>query len=262
MSSGYRYQFLSIFLLFAGLKLFSATLVIEGKYQNKNILVHNSMVKSGVGYCAKEIKVNGQITSDETNSAAFEIDLTSLNLKFGEKVVIEIIHDKDCRPKILNPEDLFPKPTYELMAMNLSIDGVLNWTTKNESGSLPYVVEQFKWNKWVSVGEVIGAGTPGKNTYSFKVAMHSGENKFRIRQKGYNAAVKVSKDAVVVATIKAPVYVLNKESVEFDRETAFEVYDIYGINLMKGYSKTVNINSLKAGDYYLSYDNTTVTFIK
>jgi len=220
------------------------------------------MVKTGVGYCAKEIKVNGQITSDETNSAAFEIDLTAMNLSFGEKVVIEITHDKDCRPKILNPEDLFPKPTYELLGMNLSIDGVLSWTTKNENGSLPYVVEQFKWNKWVPVGEVIGAGTSGKNAYSFKVAMHSGENKFRIRQRGYNATVKVSKDAVVVASIKTPVYVLKKESVEFDAETAFEVYDIYGVNLIKGFSKTVNIANLKAGEYYLSYDNTTVTFKK
>ncbi len=262
MWSGFRYRFFSLLFVFAGFGLFSATLVLEGKYQNKNILVHNSLVKSGVGYCAKEIKVNGQITSDETNSAAFEIDLSAMNLKLGEKVVIEIIHDKDCRPKILNPEDLFPKPTYELLVMNLSIDGVLTWTTKNESGSLPFVIEQFKWNKWVPVGEVIGAGTPGKNTYSFKVAMHSGENKFRLRQKGYNASVKVSKDAVVVANIKAPDYVLKKEVVEFNSETAYEVYDIYGVNLMKGFSNTVNINDLKSGEYYLSYDNTTVTFKK
>lgn len=262
MWSGFRYRFFSVLLLFAGLNLFSATLVLEGKYQNKNILVHNSFVKNGVGYCAKEIKVNGQITSDETNSAAFEIDLSAMNLKLGEKVIIEIIHDKDCRPKILNPEDLFPKPTYELLAMNLSIDGVLTWSTKNESGSLPFVIEQFKWNKWVRVGEVMGNGTPVKNTYSFKVTMHSGENKFRLRQKGYNASIKVSKDALVVANIKPPLYVLKKESVEFDTETAYEVYDIYGVNLMKGYSKTINISGLKSGDYYLSYDNTTVTFKK
>ncbi len=262
MWSGFRYRFFCLLLLVAGFRLFSATLVLEGKYQNKNILVHNSMVKNGVGYCAKEIKVNGQITSDETNSNAFEIDLRAMNLKLGEKVVIEIVHDQDCRPKILNPEDLFPKPTYELLAMNLSIDGVLTWSTKNESGSLPFVIEQFKWNKWVRVGEVMGAGTPGNNSYSFKVAMHSGENKFRLRQKGYNASIKVSQDARVVTNIKSPSYVLKKESVEFDSETAYEVYDVYGVNLMKGFNKSINISSLKPGEYYLSYDNTTVSFKK
>ncbi len=240
----------------------SATLVIEGKYQNKNILVHNSIAKSGVGYCAKEIKVNGIITSDETNSSAFEIDLTALKLKIGEKVVIEIVHEKDCRPKILNPEDLFPKPTFEILAMNLGIDGVLTWSTKNESGALPFVIEQFKWNKWVPVGEVNGNGTSSVNRYTFKVGFHSGENKFRIRQKGYNSQVKYSKDLVLQAKIKAPSIELKKESVEFDTETAFEVYDVYGINLIKGYNKSVNTKSLKSGEYYLCYDNTTISFKK
>ena len=49
----------------------SATLVIEGKYQNKNVFVQNAYGVNGVGFCAQEIKVNGKITTDETNSSAF-----------------------------------------------------------------------------------------------------------------------------------------------------------------------------------------------
>jgi hypothetical protein len=262
MWSGFKYTLFGFFLLGLCMPFTSATLVIEGKFQNKNILVHNSLVKNGVGYCAKEIKVNGKITSDETNSSAFEIDLMALNLKLGEKVVIEIIHDQDCRPKVLNPEDLFPKPTYELLAMNLSVDGVLSWSTKNESGSLPFVIEQFKWNKWVPVGEVNGLGTSSTNRYTFKVAMHSGKNKIRLKQKGYNSSVKVSKEATVKANMKAPEYLVKKNEVAFDAETAFEVYDIYGINLIKGYGKTFNTQTLKSGEYYLSYDNSTISFKK
>jgi hypothetical protein len=262
MKSGYSYAVLGLFTIFFCAPMQAATLVIEGKFQNKNILVHNGFAKSGVGYCVKEVKVNGFTTSDETNSTAFEIDLKGLNLKMGEKVVIEILHDKDCKPKVLNPEDLFPKPTFELLAINLSVDGVLTWNTTNENGALPFVIEQFKWNKWVPVGEVDGLGTPVNNRYSFKVSMHSGENKFRIKQKGYNATVKVSKEAVAIANTKTPVYLVKKDKVEFDTETSFEVYDIYGINLIKGYGNSLNIQNLKSGEYYLCYDNSTVNFKK
>ena len=70
----------------------SSVLVVEGKFQNKNIYIQNAFGTNGVGFCATEIKVNGKITTDEINSSAFEIDLASMNIKPGQKVTIEIIH--------------------------------------------------------------------------------------------------------------------------------------------------------------------------
>src|SRR5690349_13912476 len=110
----------------------AATLVIEGKYQNKNVYVHNGFGAGGVGFCTREIKVNGRLTTDEINSSSFEIDLKAMALKFGDNVIIEIIHNDGCLPKILNMEDLKPKPTFEVLTMNLSNTGLLKWTTKNE----------------------------------------------------------------------------------------------------------------------------------
>ncbi|MGZ3921337.1 MAG: hypothetical protein ACXVC7_13640, partial [Bacteroidia bacterium] len=123
-------------------KVNSATLVVEGKYQNKNVFVQNAFNNNGVGFCAQEIKVNGKITTDETNSSAFEIDLASLQLKYGENVTIEIVHKDGCTPKVLNMEDLKPKPTFEVLTMNVSPAGLLKWSTKNETGALPYIIEQ------------------------------------------------------------------------------------------------------------------------
>src|SRR5688572_15709655 len=123
---------------------FSATLLVEGKYQNKNVYVQNFFGGSGVGFCAFEVKVNGNITTDEVNSSAFEIDLASLKLKYGERVVIEIMHKDGCQPKVLNMEDLKPKPSFEVLTMNISSNGLLEWKTKNETGALPYIIEQFK----------------------------------------------------------------------------------------------------------------------
>ncbi|MEO6303770.1 MAG: hypothetical protein ABIP51_11430 [Bacteroidia bacterium] len=242
----------------------SATLVIEGKYQNKNVFVQNAYGVNGVGFCAQEIKVNGKITTDETNSSAFEIDLAALQLKYGQKVVIEISHKDNCVPKVLNLEDLKSKPTFEILTMNISPAGVLKWNSKNESGSLPYVIEQFKWNKWIPVGEMDGVGSPEPHEYSFQVTMHSGENKYRVKQKGLNSFSKYSQEVSLKSTTEKPSFAIPKsgKSIDFNVETAYEVFDAYGDVVKKGFGNQVNIDNLKKGKYYLCYDNTMTDFTK
>src|SRR5688572_29323017 len=66
--------FLAVF-FFPATSFLAGTIVIDGQYQDKNIYVQNSVSSSGVGFCAYEVRVNGQITNDEINSSAFEIDL-------------------------------------------------------------------------------------------------------------------------------------------------------------------------------------------
>lgn len=258
-------KFLSIaFLAAFSVNVNSATLVIEGKYQNKNVFVQNAFNSNGVGFCAQEIKVNGKLTTDETNSSAFEIDLGSLQLKYGENITIEIIHKDGCMPKVLNIEDLKPKPTFEVLTINVSPAGLLKWSSKNESGALPYIVEQFKWNKWVPIGEVDGIGSPETHDYSFQVAMHSGENKYRVRQKGLNNTSKYSPETTVKSTVNKPSFVLAKGNagIDFSAETGYEVYDAYGVVVKKGFGKQIKTDNLPKGQYYLCYDNTTTEFKK
>ena len=42
----------------------------------------------------------------------------------------------------------------------------------------------------------------------------------------------------------------------------FEVYDIHGNIVKKGFSSTIDASNLKKGIYYLNYDNSTVEFMK
>ena len=235
----------------------AGVLVVEGKFQNKNIYVQNAFGSNGVGFCATEIKVNGKITTDEVNSSAFEIDLAAMDIKPGQKVTIEIAHKNDCMPVVLNPEVLKPRPTFEVLSMNINSAGVLKWTAKSESGALPYIVEQYKWNKWVYVGEVQGLGTPDSHDYQFQIATHSGENKFRVKQVGYGGIPRYSKEVTYSSLMDKPSFKVeaDSKSVGFSNETAFEVYDYYGNVLKKGFGSNVDISSLPKGKYYLCYDN-------
>ncbi|HET8962891.1 MAG TPA: hypothetical protein VFM99_03285, partial [Chitinophagales bacterium] len=182
--------FIALFVVLS-LNSFSGVLILEGKYQSKNLYVQNGYAGSGVGFCTYEIRINGKVSPDELNSSAFEIDFAASEIKPGTPVVIEIKYKDDCMPKILNPEDIKPKATFEIINITVDNKGLLNWSTKNETGSLPYIVEQFRWNKWIPVGEVQGSGVNSVNNYTFQASVHSGENKLRVKQKGYGA-VKLS----------------------------------------------------------------------
>lgn len=244
---------------------FAGNIVLEGNYQGKNLYVRNPFAGSGVGFCTYEVTVNGSVTTDEWNSSAFEIDLSIHNLDLGDHIVVVIKHKDDCAPKVLNPEVLNPKSTFETESTSVSNDGVLNWSTKNEAGVLTYIVEQFRWNKWVYVGEVEGAGRTGTvNKYNFKITPHSGENKFRVKQVDYTGVPRYSPTATYQSSVAKVDFNPKKveDNIEFTSETMYEVFDIHGNIVKKGYSSKIDATNLKKGLYYLNYDNSTEGFMK
>lgn len=243
---------------------FAGIIILEGKFQDKNLFIQNGYAGNGVGFCTYEVTINGQTSTDEVNSSAFEIDFTALQIKPGTPVIVEIKHKDDCRPKVLNPEALKPRATFEVINITISKDGLINWSTKNEMGSLPFVVEQYRWNKWIPVGEVQGGGKMDLNKYSFQTIAHSGENKFRIKQVGYGDVSKVSTSVTYVSTIGQPTFTLSKNSddIQFSSETMYEVFDSYGNIIKRGYGNDLKINNLEKGSYYLCYDNIMTDFKK
>lgn len=243
---------------------------LEGHYQGKNLYVQNPEDEFGFGFCVTMATVNGDPISDGVQSSAFEIDFAEFGLKIGDPVFVVLTHDVGCKPKILNPEVLKPKSTYVIQEISCTPEGSLTWTTTGESGKLPYVIEQYRWNKWVPVGEVDGAGTSGENTYTFKVSPHSGENKVRVAQTDHTGQKKPSK-AVTFTNDKIKEPELQpkkvKTSIKFTAngspvETKYEIYDAYGNIVKKGVGSEVDCSNLKKGAYYINYDNKNEKFIK
>ena len=147
--------------------------------------------------------------------------------------------------------------TFEIQSFKVGKDGMVSWTSKNESGSLPYVVEQYIFDKWVPVGKVNGVGSPTPNSYSVSVILNSGENKFRVKQKGYDKMSKFS-DAVTFYSKKEAVSytVKNKNQlIEFSSDTYFIVYNPFGAIVKQGYGNALNITEYAKGYYCLVYDN-------
>ncbi len=260
-----------IALLAFGLLTFAsyAALSVEGTYQGKNLYVQNPMDDEGFGYCATKVTVNGDIMPGGTSVGAFEIDFALFNIEIGEPVFIVIEHHDGCKPKILNPEVLLPRSTFNVINMEISPDGKLKWTTKDEQGKLPFIVEQYRWNKWVSVGEVQGKGGGAENSYEFTISPHSGENTVRIVQIDHSGTKRPSKEVKFTSTVpaisKKPAKV--KDEIKFEAggqpiETRYEIYDAYGNIVKKGVGSSVNCTNLLRGVYYINFDNVNEKFIK
>ena len=249
---------LSLFsLVFLSFGVFANT-SIEGHFQGKNLFIQNPEDDLGIGFCITDATVNGEPIPGGIGVSAFEIEFAGdFNIKIGEKVFILLEHDEGCRPKILNPEVLLPKSTFSVTKMNCTPAGSLVWITTGEQGKLPFVIEQYRWNKWVNIGEVNGEGTAGPNEYSFNFTPHSGDNKIRAVQIDHSGRKRTS-DPIEFSSnvdeVQGPSGKVKNE-IKFSAETRFEIYDAYGKIVKKGIGTIVDVSNLKKGAYYVNFDN-------
>lgn len=245
------------FLLIPFLGMTNERIVVSGVYQGNDLYVQNPFLEDGVSFCVFEVRVNGDVTSDEVNSSAFVVDLEIMGLKAGDPVEVIISHKEGCLPRILNPEVLKPRSSFEVKEMGVDNDGVLRWTTTGEAGELPFVIEQFRWNKWVRTGEVMGVGKPQEQHYQFKLTPHSGKNVVRIKQTDYRKETTASEAVEFESKVPEITFTPDKtrDKITFSDQTQYEIFDEYGNLVKTGYDKQIDVESLERGSYYLNYDS-------
>ncbi len=258
-------RFFSIFFILAlcVLNANSQEIVLNGTFQGDNLFVKNPFSPSGVGFCVYEVDVNGLTSTDEINSSAFEIDLSVYGFKIGQEVNVEIKYKENCLPIVLNPEVLNARATFELTSIEVKSNKLI-WSTIKEAGRLPFVVEQFRWNKWIEVGKITGKGVSSKSSYESPVRLHSGENRFRVKQTDYRGKPKYSKEITITTEKPQVTFMPNRvdDVLTFTASTMYEIYDEYGGIVFKGYGDNVKVSGLQKGKYYLNYDNKLGTFLK
>ena len=259
---------LSLLALTVVISSFAEVMKLEGIYQGKNIFVMNPSTGGG-SFCITEVKVNGTTTNNQIHSNAFEINLSLYDFKIGEKVQIDITHKDGCKPRILNQEVLNAKSSFTVTALKVDPKtGKLIFTTSGESGVLAFVVEQFRWNKWVKIGEVTGVGSATVNNYQLQVNLCSGDNQFRVSQTDFTKIPRISKVFKIRSMAPPVTYTPLKKitnEINFSDVTMYEIYDPYGKLQLKGIGNKIDISSLKKLDkykYILLFDNQDVQFEK
>jgi hypothetical protein len=246
---------LSLVLCFAR-TAFSEVIIISGIYQGKDLYVKNPMTADGAGYCVFEVLVNGQVTADQLNSASFAVDLATWKLNPGDALEIVLRCKENCDVKILNPEVIYPNSTFEITSLTISPTGGMEWTTEKEGAPLPFVIEQFRWNKWIKVGEIKGQGKPESCRYNYPVNLHSGLNTFRVYQMDYKGQHTSEEYKVESTTPEIKIKSLKvSNAIEFSGITDFEVVSEFGTLITSGRGSSVDASKFFKGKYYVNYDN-------
>lgn len=245
----------------------NAQLILEGTYRGENIYVKNPYSKAENRFCIYSIKVNGRKVKNGLKSNAFEINLSNFGFEKGDKVRIEIRHNNNCTPKIINPQAIKPVSTFITRSIIAKKNNTLKWTTSDEKGKLMFIVEQFRWKKWIKIGEVMGKGTGSFNTYTKRVRYHTGINRFRVKQISPGGKPRFSKEAKFRSMSKEVTFRpgngnKTKKAIIFSAKTDYEIYNYYGKLQKKGFGSKVNITALRSGKYFINYDNKTETFEK
>jgi hypothetical protein len=234
----------------------SEVVIISGIYQGKDLYVQNPMTADSSGHCVFEVLVNGQITADQLNSASFAVDLAIWKLNAGDALEIVLRCKENCEVKILNPEVIYPSSTFEITSLTVSTTGEMEWSTEKETTPLNFVIEQFRWNKWINVGEVKGLGKLETCRYNFSVNLHAGTNTIRIYQldhKGQHSSeeykVESAYPEVKIKSLKV------SDAIEFSSITQYEVISEFGALVTSGRGQTINTTKYTKGKYYVNFDN-------
>lgn len=247
-----------LFAWFICVPLLSQEIILEGTYRGENLKLQNSGFQGST--CIKSISLNGNIYKCDLKKNIVEIDFSKHGIMLDSKVILRVgYHDK--KPKVLNESAIMPQSTFSVSSIEITKSGILIWSTTNENGKLPFIVEQYRWNKWKRAGTVNGKGTSGPNRYSMKVNLHSGINRFRVKQIDYTKVPRYSEEAVI-RTLNSPVRFEVISEIKFSTVTTYELFDKNGKLLLSGTGSKIDISEFSKGNYYLNYDNTTVEIIK
>lgn len=228
---------------------------LGGLYQGENLLVVNEPSADGVGFCCYEVRVNGMLTADAVNSHAFEIDLSSLGLPLGKGVSIRLKHRSGCAPRILNPEVIQPTPGFQLVDFEAASSGEVSWTTIDEHGRMPFVLQQFKWGKWVDVVRLDGRGGPKEQTYSTIVQPVRGENLLRLTHLAPDGTLAVKGEARFEGDVPelSMEYDQKRQVLSFSGSTQYELVDEFGTVVLRGVGSEATLRYLARGEYFVNF---------
>lgn len=245
--------FFTVFAVFAACG--QQSIELAGLYQGENLLVVNEPTADGVGFCCYEVRVNGMLTSDAVNSHAFEVDLAALGIPLGKGVAVRLKHRSGCAPRVLNAEAIQPAAGFQLVSFEAVPSGEVVWTTAGEKGRMPFVLQQYKWGKWVDVVRMDGRGGDREQTYVTSVQPVRGENVLRLTHLAPDGTLAVEGEVRFTGDVPevGMDYDAKTQVVRFSRSTQYELVDTYGTVVMRGVGSEASVRYLARGEYFVNY---------
>ncbi|MDJ1472121.1 hypothetical protein QNI19_19420 [Cytophagaceae bacterium DM2B3-1] len=255
--------FLSFYASYAG------EIIISGIYQGKNIFVQNPFSPDKKSYCADEVYVNDQKTISNIKLAAFEIDLSFLEM--NTPVTIRITHKDGCAPRLINPQVIRPSAGFQIDSVEV-LHTSIRWKITDETPKFVYYIESLRNGNWL-VLEKHNANGQGQAVYSVPVMHSNGDNKYRVKAQNTDTHQTFYSRTITFNPETAPPPPPVEEVITFapanptdlltlSKETDYEIVDSQKKVILKGKGQKINIKTLKAGAYVLKTGTQNNKFVK
>jgi hypothetical protein len=256
----------SVFLLFFWLALSidaaaQTEYTMAGEYQGRDIYIQNPLSPDKVNFCTQQVYLNEHLVVETPKTSAFEVNLS--HLKVGDPVFLKIIHAAGCQPKIINPQVIRSKSKFQFTFTKADANAI-SWSTSGELPDGKLYLEHYKQGGWEQVRAFDGRGSFEANQYLMAPTHHSGDNKYRVRYEQNDGKIFFSRVFDFQHNVEPVSFypTLVTDKIVLSRESDYEVKDASGRAIVKGKSKEIILNNLKAGLYYLYVDNREERFVK
>ncbi len=250
-----------LFLITSVLQVYGQEMTITGVYQGKNLYLQNPPLSNGLSFCTIAVYLNDELVISKPSTTAFEIDLSKSEL--NEPIVIRILHEATCVPKVINPQVIRQKSPFRFVDILPDSAGI-HWVTEGEEEIIRYFIEKRINDNWIIVSSAEAGDAGNMNQYHVKLAHSSGVNQYRIKgiisgnEYVYSGIMNYHSGEAPVSFYPERV----SSKITLSRETDYEVLDVHGNLLVKGKEKEISVEDLSPGLYYLVIENRMEKFIK
>ncbi|MCH2046713.1 MAG: hypothetical protein MK212_21545 [Saprospiraceae bacterium] len=234
---------------------------IAGVYKGKPLFIQNPYHPGLNSFCIDEIYINKRRIDIDYTLSAIQIKFEGFDLY--TPVNIKILHKDVCKPIIVNPEAILFHSSFKFTEIAVN-DTVLHWHTKGDRPNAIFKVEKLFANGWESIETKQSTGQFEGDEYVYYPEFEEGPNKFRVKYEVRPNRYLYSRE-VEIEYYPEPIELLTTQvsrSLRISRKAAYEILDGDGTLWLSGNSKTVDVSTLKEGEYFIFFGDLSFKFIK
>lgn len=228
---------------------------LTGVYRGKTLFIRNPYNAEKRAFCVSEISLNNKRLSLNYNLSAIKVDFAGIDE--NSPVSIHIIHsDSTCKPIIINPDAIAYHYSFSFGEISMN-DSVLVWSSTGDHKEGLYLLDYYDYGFWQSKDTVLVKGSGTRTTYVHFPELQEGPNKLRLKYIFPSGDYVYSREIdfhyyeePVTFTPKS-----SKSSLTLSRYANYEIYDKGNNMVLSGAGSTIDIRSLKRGDYIIYFDN-------
>ena len=248
-----KYTFIFFLFIIFSFQVKAEDSYFRGFYHGENVFVRNPYLGQSSGFCIEAIYLNGKLVVESPNVSAYEINMEMLEL--DTRVVIRIIHHKDCQPELTNPEVIEADLTFSWLKVYVDENQII-WITTKEAKDGFYIVENDTDDGWMSIDTLDTKGGIFINQYSVELDHIKGDNLYRIQYHDPKMDVQYSESFNFYSDKEEISHAINEDDwiIEFTQEVSFLLYNNQSRIIKRGKDVSLNIQKLPKGRYMIKYD--------